>query len=283
MRSERNNISGFFKKHQLIIISIFLALFSLHLALTDKKEVARGYVLKEILSITVTPVQRFALGAQNIVKGVWDGYINLVWVNKENESLNKTILALREENNRLKEDVNLNSRLREILEFKEAMPFKTVAAGIVSYNMERWTRVVTLDKGKDAGIGKDMAVIGPTGVIGKVLDANSHTSRVLLITDLRSNIDILVQRSRIKGVIEGNGTSGLVLKYIRQVDDVKIGDQVLTSGLAGIFPKGLIVGEVSNIEKGTDNFFKHIEVRPSADMQKIEEVLVVTDTGFFEE
>jgi len=280
MRSSERNIYSFLKKYQIIIVSAALALFSLHLALTDRQEYARGYLLKEILSVTVTPVQGVILGVQNSIKGVWTDYFFLVGVNEENESLKRTIHSLVEENRNLREDAKQNERLRALLDFKESLPYSTTGAGIVGYHMERWTRTVMIDKGSSGGIEKDHGAIASGGVVGRIIEVNAGSSRVLLTTDLRSNIDVIIERSRVKGVVEGNGTDGLVMKYVRQVDEVQVGDQVITSGLSGVFPKGLVVGEVTRVEKSGDNFFKHVEVRPAVDLGRLEEVLVLRERFF---
>ena len=281
MRSQRSIVS-LFKRHNIIIISLLLALFSLHLALTDKKEVARGYIVKEILSITVTPFQRVVLGMHGGVKGLWTDYLGLIGIGQENVELKREVANLIEENTRLREDVSLNARLRVLLEFKEQVDYKTMAASILGYNMEKWARTITIDKGLAEGVRKDYAVITPTGVVGRVIEANSHTSKVLLNTDLRSNIGVMIQRTRVKGVVEGNGSDALILKYIRQIDDIRLGDQIITAGLGGVFPKGLVIGEVTRIANGNDGFFKFIEVRPTIDIQTLEEVMVVTQTEFKE-
>jgi len=280
MRSSERNIYSFLKKYQIIIVSAALALFSLHLALTDRQEYARGYLLKEILSVTVTPVQGVILGVQDSIKGVWTDYFFLVGVNEENESLKRTIHSLVEENRNLREDAKQNERLRALLDFKESLPYSTTGAGIVGYHMERWTRTVMIDKGSSGGIEKDHGAIASGGVVGRIIEVNAGSSRVLLTTDLRSNIDVIIERSRVKGVVEGNGTDGLVMKYVRQVDEVQVGDQVITSGLSGVFPKGLVVGEVTRVEKSGDNFFKHVEVRPAVDLGRLEEVLVLRERFF---
>lgn len=282
MRFYERNIVSFLRRHQIILVSVSLALFSLHLALTDKKEVARGVLLKEAISLTVSPIQNLTLSIYGGATGIWSDYINLVGVKDENESLKNRISALQDENNRLKETVGLNARLRSLLEYKQDQEFHTAAAGITGFNMDKWTRTAVINKGRAEGIKKDLAVISPLGVVGRVIDVEGHSARVLLNTDIRSNIDVLVQRTRVKGVVEGNGTDGLRLKYVRQVDDVQVGDQILTSGLSGIFPKGLVIGEVTKIEMGGDSFFKYVEVRPKVDIQRLEEVLVVTDDGFSE-
>ncbi|MFQ5736921.1 MAG: rod shape-determining protein MreC [Thermodesulfobacteriota bacterium] len=279
MRSQRN-IYSFFKRNQIIVVSLLLALFSLHLALTDKKEVARGYIVKEVLSVTLTPLQRLMLAAHGRVSGVWTNYMDLVGVKEENVELRRTVASLEGEVQRLKEDVGLNARLLGLLGYKKGLPFKAVASGILGYNMESWTRTIIIDKGAAEGMKRDYPVITPTGVVGRIIETNRHTSKVLLNTDLRSNIGVMMQRTRVKGVVEGNGTDGLILKYIRQIDDIRLGDRIITAGLGGVFPKGLVIGEVTRIEKSKDNFFKFIEARPAIDIHTIEEVLVVTETGF---
>jgi len=282
MRSSERNIYAFLRKYQIIIVSAALALFSLHLALTDKKEYARGYILKEILSYTVTPVQGAILGTQGSIKGLWTDYISLVGVKQENDALRKDLYTLADENRRLKEEARQNERLRTLLEFKQSLPHKTTGAAITGYHMDRWSRTVVIDKGSDDGIERDLAVLAPGGIVGRIIEVNKASSRVLLTADLRSNIDVIIERSRVKGVVEGNGTDGLVMKYVRQVDEVKAGDQVITSGLTGIFPKGVAVGEVTRVERSADNFFKHVEVRPAVDLTTLEEVLVVRDRAFYD-
>lgn len=277
MRGSERNFYSFLKRHQLVLISAFLAFFSLHLALTDRKEYERGYILKEVLSYTLSPVQEALLSAQASVKGVWSDYILLIGVNRENSSLRKAASLLEEENNRLREEIIRDERLRAVLEYRETQPYKATGAAVTAFNTERWMRTIVVNKGLADGIGKDHAVISPRGIVGRTLDVHSNASRVLLVTDARSNIDVLVQRTRVKGVAEGNGTDAIVLKYVRQIDDVQVGDRVVTSGISGIFPKGLVVGEVTKIEKSRDNFFNHIEVRPSVDIGRLEEVLVLSE------
>jgi rod shape-determining protein MreC len=258
---------------------MLLLLFSLHLALTDDREAERGIVVKEVISIAISPVQNAILGTYGAITDVIGNYILLVNLKSNNDSLNDTVTRLKAENNSLKEEIGLNSRLKDVLEYKESTPFETVAATILGFNMDRWTRTVTIDKGESDGIVKDMAVITPLGVVGRVIEAGPHSSMVLLNTDLRSNIEAIVQRTRVKGVMEGNGKDRLRLKYVLQLDDVLLGDRIVTSGFSGLFPKGLVLGEVVKVEKGKDNFFKEIVVLPTVDYSRLEEVLLVKGTG----
>lgn len=270
---------SFLKRYQIIIVSVLLALFSINLAFTDKKDAPRGTLLKKVLVVTASPMQMAATGAYRLVAGVFDDYLFIVGANRENRNLKAKITELTAENIRLREEVSLDARLKETLGYKNDAPFKSVEASVIAFNFDKWTRTVMLNKGALDGIKADMPVLTNEGVVGRITESHGHTSRVLLSQDLRSDIDVVLQRTRIKGVAEGNGTNGLILKYIRQADDVQVGDQVITSGLSGVFPKWISVGEVTKIEKGRDSFFMSVEVRPRVDIRKTEEVLVVTDAG----
>ncbi|TAN62092.1 rod shape-determining protein MreC [bacterium] len=273
-------MTSFLKKHQIIIASALLLIFSLHLALTDKKEPARGALIKDILTAMASPIEKAAGGAQNGVIGIFENYVLLLNTKTENDSLKAALIAVQAENNKLREEVNLNARLKELLAYKEDSDFSTITASVISFGTNDWAGTALINKGHAEGVKKDMAIITPLGVMGRVINAGANTSRVLLNTDPRSNIDVVVRRTRVKGVIEGNGSDALYLKYIRQLDDVQAGDEVITSGLTGIFPKGLVVGTVIKTEKGGDNFFKQIDVWPAVEMsRKLEEVLIVTDIG----
>ena len=278
--SERHIVS-LLKRNRILLASVALALFSLHLALTDRRDTTRGFVLKEALSALAAPLQRSVLAAEHTIKGVWSDYIYLVEVKDENDELKKAVLRLQEENNSLREDVFQNARLKQVLDYKENAGFTTIAAGIMGQDLEGWTKTITINKGSSEGVVRDQAAISPLGVVGRVIEVTTHSSKVLVNLDVRSDIDVLVQRSRVKGVVEGTGGDALILKYIRQADDVQVGDLILTSGLSGTFPKGLVVGEVVKIEKSRESFFKYVEVRPKMDIQRLEEVLLVKDSGFF--
>ncbi|MEK6791095.1 MAG: rod shape-determining protein MreC [Deltaproteobacteria bacterium] len=271
------NISSFFKRHQVVIVSALLALYSLHLSLTYKKEVPRGAVVYEAVSFVITPIQRAAIAAQKAVKGLWTDYVFLVGTADENTLLKSRILSLENENMRLNDEVLLGRRLKSTLEFMDDVGFNSTAARLTGVTSTPWTRTVTINKGASSGLGKDMAVISASGAVGRIIETASNASTVLLLTDARSDIDVYVERTRIKAVIEGSGEDSLILKYIRIDDDVALGDVVITSGLTGIFPRGVAIGEVVRIEKSRDNFFKYIEVKPKVQIKTLEEVIVVTD------
>ena len=136
-----------------------------------------------------------------------------------------------------------------------------------------------INRGARDLIEKDQAVVTHRGVVGRCIEVSSSTSRVLLITDINSSVDALVQRTRSRGIVEGRGTSLCELKYVANTEDVMIGDLVVTAGLCGIFPKGLPIGTVSRIEQNNFGLFQYIELKPSVDLNKLEEVSILLPAG----
>jgi rod shape-determining protein MreC len=124
-------------------------------------------------------------------------------------------------------------------------------------------------------VAKDMAVVTSDGVVGRVIEVSLHTAKVLLITDPNSAMDVIVQRSRTQGIMEGKVEEVCVLKYVQKNEDVQVGDKVITSGLGGIFPKGLMTGTVTRVERKRPGIFQYIEVTPSVDFSRLEEVLIL--------
>ncbi|VAW35525.1 Rod shape-determining protein MreC [hydrothermal vent metagenome] len=274
---------SFIKRHRIIFAAIILCLFSLHLASSSKKGTGGEVIVRGTLSVIARPVQGLFLGIHRVVAGSWQDYIYLVNLKEDNRKLQSTIFELLEKNNRLTEELKLNARLKGLLEFKERERTKIVAAEILGLSNSvlggGWTRTMIINKGTRDSVRVDMPVVSPTGVVGRIINSNRFTSTVLLITDPRSNVDATTQRSRVRGIIGGNGAKDLTLKYVRELDDVKVGDHVVTAGLGTIFPKGLLIGTVSKAEKGSDNFFKDIGVRPAASFETLEEVLIITENA----
>jgi rod shape-determining protein MreC len=267
---------SFLKKHRLIVTSAVLCLLALHIVSTNTKGIGGSIITGRLISVVTTPLQHGIASAIKGIRNVWISYIYLINVNRENASLKNDVDKLKEENNQLIEALFLNNRLKELLAFKQNVAATSVAANVVGIESSGWIRTVTLNKGLSDNIRRDMAIATPLGIAGRVIDVQPTTSTALLVTDPRCTIDVVVQRTRTKGIAEGNGTDRLTLKYVRHEDDIQIGDILVSSGLGGIFQQGMLVGEVVRVEKGEDNFFMDIEIKPGAALKKLEEVLIVT-------
>jgi rod shape-determining protein MreC len=171
-------------------------------------------------------------------------------------------------------------RLRELLGLRRAVPMDTIAAEVVGRDGVPWFRTLTIDKGEADGVALDAPVMSPTGVVGRVFATGTRAARVQVLLDRDSGAGVLVERSRVSGVVSGQvsgpatGADDLVLKYVPDRADVAVGDVVVTSGLDGIYPKGLVVGRVRFVGAAS-GLFREIRVEPSARFDRLEEVLVV--------
>jgi rod shape-determining protein MreC len=148
-------------------------------------------------------------------------------------------------------------------------------ARIIGRDPLPFSGTVTINKGERDGIAKNMAVLSPFGVVGQIMAISGHAARVLLITDHNSGVDAVVQRSRARGIVEGGIDGGCLMKYVKRGEDVDVGDRIVTSGLDGIFPKGIIIGNVTRVTRGVRGLLQVAEVTPSVPLDRIEEVLVV--------
>ena len=224
----------------------------------------------------VTPFERVLVWAQNSTGNIWHNYFYLRGVRAENRELRSQIEQMRLEQVRLSEDAAQARRLQTLLAFKEQFIAKTVAAQVIGSSGSDLSRIVYIDKGEDAGLKRDMAVITADGVVGKVLQVFPSVSQVLLINDQTSGVGTILEKSRLQGFLKGKPNGQVALEGIMTDEDVAPGERVLTSGGDQIFPKGLPVGVVTSVGKGKD-LFLNINVKPASDLSKLEEVLVLVE------
>jgi len=228
----------------------------------------------------VAPFQKVATNSIQFAKEVWRGYFQLVSVAAENQRLKRLLAEAVEENHRLAEVDLSNQRLRDLLKFRETLPRQVVAAQVVGRDPSPWFQTIIIDKGTTDGVIKTSPVVVAEGVVGQVIDASERYAKVLLIVDQDSAVDALVQRSRARGVIKGDGELGCIFQYVLRKDDVGVGDIVVTSGLDGVFPKGLRVGQVSEVVRRNAGLFQNVTITSFVDFEKLEEVLVIlTENG----
>src|SRR5262249_12468727 len=223
----------------------------------------------------VAPIEKGIVRVQTSASGVWHNYFYLRGVRQENRDLKAQIEQLRLDQVRLKQDADQAHRLQALFSFKEQFVGETKAAQVIGTSGSEQSRVVYIDKGSDDGIRNEMPVITADGVVGKVLNVvDSSTSQVLLISDQQSGVGAILEQSRLQGVLKGRASGELVIDKIMTDEDVKPGDRILTSGGDRIFPKGLPVGTVAKVSKGTE--FIQLTVKPAASLTHLEEVLVIT-------
>ena len=225
--------------------------------------------------VAALPLEGLSAVAQG-VEAVWEGYIALRDVRAENERLHREIDLLQGQNTALREVAVAQQRLTTLLDFRDRVPFITVAAQVIGRDSTNWYRSVLLNKGERDGIRPEMGVIVPAGVVGRVVKTTPFTSIVLLITDPNNAVTGLIQRTRDEGIVEGTAEGLARMKYIPLLSTVQEGDAVVTSGLTGGFPKGLAIGVVIRIMKAEGELFQSAELVTEVDMSKLEELLVIT-------
>jgi len=223
----------------------------------------------------VTPITRGIIHSEDWFSNSWHDYVWLRGVRKENEDLKDQIAQMRMQQVRMIEDATQAHRLQLLLGFKEQYISQTVPAQVISTTGSEFSRAIYIDKGTKDGITADMPVVAPEGIVGKVLRAFHSTSLVLLISDPTSGAGVILESSRLQGVLKGTANGATMMQNVMSDEKVQPGERILTSGGDRIFPKGLPVGTVTAVNPGAD-LFLNIRVRPAVTLNKLEEVLVIT-------
>ena len=261
----------------LIVLAAILFAQIIALAVQVRRPTQEGEIrLVRVWAIgAVTPFEKAVVHTQQWFHDKWVGYVYLRNVNTENQQLRAEIERMKLEQTRLSEDAKMARRIQTLLGFKEQYIDQTVAAQVIGTSGNEQSRVLYIDKGSNDGLKPDMAVITPTGIVGKIVQVSASWAQVLPINDQLSGVGAALKDSRLQGILKGAPNGTTTLQYIMSDEPVKPGEIVITSGGDRIFPKGLLVGTVASVEPGKD-LFLNIRVVPSARLDRLEEVLVVT-------
>lgn len=228
----------------------------------------------------VTPIERLTHGSSLHTRSVWDNYIDLRHARRQNAQLKQEITNLREEEAAFAEDAAQGRRLQTLLGFQEHYISKTVAAQVIGTSGTDRSRVLYIDKGSADGLRPNQPVITPYGVVGKLRDVFPHTSQLLLINDSSSGAGVLLQATRIRGIIRGTSSGQVQINDLTQDSRIKPGEQVVTSGGDQVFPRGLPVGTIESIAPDPQHQpYTAITIKPAANLTQLEEVLVITGTS----
>jgi len=255
---------------------LFVAVTIAHIILISAQvNTRRGVPMLEAVTFGVfAEVQRASTSVIEGVQHGWQNYFALQQVRRENE-------RLRHENGQL--EVQLQQEralstqtrsLQQLLELRQRTSLSTTAASVIAGGASPDFRTFTIDKGTRDGLRPDMAVIAPTGVVGRIIMPSARASKVQLLIDRNAAAGAIVERSRAQGVVLGTGGDKLKFEYVPGAADVQVGDRVVTSGIDGIYPKGFAIGQIESIHKGA-GVFSAIAVKPVVEFSSLEEVLVV--------
>lgn len=264
----------FLRYKRFLLTALLLLTAFLTYALNLRNKEHANTVERSVMELTA-PLADGVAAVNRLVEGVWSGYIDLVDVRRENVALRKSVQRLNERVVADYEAVAANARLKALLGLKESMQTPSVAVSVIGEDSSAWFKTLVVDRGSADGLAEGMPVVALGGAVGRLVKVAPHSSRVLLLTDHASAIAAVVQRSRARGVVRGLGGGRCSLEFTVKDEDVKVGDSVITSGVGGVFPKGIPLGEVTMVKKGEYGIFQTIEVRPTVNIGRLEEMLVL--------
>lgn len=226
--------------------------------------------------ILVYPFQKQLTEMVQSIKDVWNQYFFLVYTETENRRL-KTALGQRVEilNSCVEMELE-NDRLRHLLRFEDVYKSPMTAARVVGRDPSSWSKTVIVDKGTHDGVRKAAPVVIPEGIVGVVIEVSTRNAKVLLLIDPNSAVDALVQQTRARGIVKGGGAEYCIFKYVLRKHEISVGATVVSSGLDGVFPKGLRVGRVSEIVRLNAGIFQKVLVTPTVDFEILEEVFILS-------
>ena len=255
---------------------LFIAVVLGHIILISAQVNSRaGVPLLEVVTFgAFAEVQRGAASITGSIRDAWSGYGNLRGVRAENEELKRQLGELQVQFQQERARAERARQLERLLGFQNELSVETIPASVIGASASLDFRGITIDRGSNTGVKTNMAVIAPTGLVGRVVTPTQHASKVQLIIDRNAAAGALVERSRAQGIVIGSNEDMLRMDFVPATADVKIGDTIITSGVDGIFPKGFVIGKVEQVDNG-NGIYKAIRVRPSVEFNRLEEVLVV--------
>lgn len=260
---------------------LFVLLLSLTIVGLALHETGNTQAVENLVLRPVTPVQSHLSNLANDFSDLVQTFRDVQELRRRNEELQSLADSLMIENVHLKELESENEALRQLLQFTEANPTHSYSAAevvgrVIGQDPSNLLRYINIDVGTDDGMTKGMPVVTDRGLVGRIVEISSRSSKVLLITDASSSVNAIIQSSRATGIVEGRVDGGLVMKYIPQPVTVNVGDIVLTSGLGATFPKRLVIGQVTAVHKQDIELFQQAEIEPTVDFDRLEVVLVIT-------
>ena len=258
-----------FRRSFLILFVVILPLLSLNLQHKTLAWYSRPFIL------VASHIQSVYSGFTQSLQDIVSLYFDLVDVKKENIQLKKEVFKIEALRIKLTEVQIENERLEQLLNFKNKIEQKSLTARVIAHDLLFGTHsTIRVNRGRQDGVEINQSAITPLGAVGVVFHVEKFFSDILVLTDNLSTIDAIVQRSRVRGVIVGKRGS-CSMQYLKRTDDVQKGDLIITTGLDNIFPKGIPIGHVTKVQKGSYGVTQRVEVQPLINPHYLEEVLIM--------
>ncbi len=261
-----------------IVNNILVAFLAIYGISQKRFDLSEPTLFHQLVTEVISPVQEGLSNSKKSLSSLWDNYLLIVNTSKENNVLKKQISRLESDLSTMEEVRKENLRLKRLLSYSDEMSHQRVMAQVVGWDSANEFKVIRLNKGRNHGIKTMAPVITDHGLVGYVYRVTDNYADVLTILDQNNRVDVMVERTRTHGIVEGVFNFKCALKYIMRNEPVEVGDKLITAGVGGIYPKGIKVGMITDITKENFGMTLSIEVIPSVDFDKLEEVLVLIPT-----
>jgi rod shape-determining protein MreC len=266
------------KYRRAIILAVALVMAFLLMTLQVRHDRAVVSFTRQAVLFLMSPVIKVTAVTVSSVSRVWGDYVDLRNLREESLRLTREAAVLQRRISYLEEQALETQRLQGLLAMKEISRAEFLAARVVGKDATNWFKTVLIDRGSLAGIRRNMPVVAPDGLVGRVVEVTPTAAKVQLITDPVSAAGGLIQRTRVIGIVSGSLGAGLKVRYLPLMADIVIGDEVVTSGMGGVFPKGIPLGRVVAAERRSGALFQEATLAPKVDLSRLEEVLILMGT-----
>jgi len=260
-----------------VILTTALVLSFLLMTLQVRHETAVVTFTRQALLFVVSPFIKVTAASIQGVTDIWRDYVDLRALREENKRLQLETTTLKRRLDQLQEQALETQRLERLLAMRQASRAEFLTARVVGKDATNWFKTILLDRGSADGIRRNQPVLAPDGLVGRVVEVTPNSARVQLLTDPVSAVGGLIQRTRVTGIVSGNLGVGARVRYLPLMADVAVGDEVVTSGMGGVFPKGILIGRITSVERKSGALFQEATLQSGVDLSRLEEVLILTN------
>ncbi len=259
-----------------VILTTALLLSFFLMTLQVRHETSVVTFTRQVILFTVSPFLKVTTALVQGTRNVWRDYVDLRRVREENKRLHGEVATLQRRIDQLEEQTLETQRLQRLLAMRQASQAEFLTARVVGKDATNWFKTILLDRGSREGVRRNQPVLAPDGLVGRVVEVTPTSAKVQLLTDPVSAVGGLLQRTRVTGIVSGNLGAGARMRYLPLLGDVVVGDEVVTSGMGGVFPKGVPVGRIIAVERRSGALFQEASLQPAVDLGRLEEVMILT-------
>lgn len=268
-------MADFIRRHNLSLTSLVLLVLATQLMNYSVANPELPRSGSKIIVNLINPLEKSYYSVSNSISSYWNDYFYLVDVEQKRQVLADRVKILEAQNSHLTELESENARLKKLLNFASKTNLVPLSATVIGRDPSNWIKTITIDRGSHDGLRPGLAVVDGNAIVGQTTVVTKNSSKVLLITDSRSAVDVIVQGSRASAVAVGSSKGQLALEYLSKESPVNVGDRVVASGLDQIFPKGTIVGVVTSVKNPKTGLFQKATVRPAGTLDRLETILAL--------